>query len=1003
MYSIKIIDPVNLDIFSDMTMDLRLKVVEPTLELEDNTAGSLEFSIYSSNQGYGSTPDTASSDNPFEYLTSMATTLRVYKETADPVSGQWGRKVIWEGRPLSEDKDFYNGRKIYCEGAYAYLNDVDQPYKEYVERDANGKPTGALLEIQTFIKGVLEEYNSKASGTPQRQFNVNKIYVNPINILPIYSYKGEIEGKDNLPTEGMALYDLYKVTSDNTWWLYSYTGWTDATKSVYKTLGLSRRTGGETTKAAIDSIVELAGGHVKVVIDGVGDKCLFYTAMTVPEPAFVAGDATVTSITTQRITFGKNMLDLTSKKDFSDFYTVLLPVGAQIDPAIPETVESMCTDMLNDSSVFENNPLTIYDYGTDIFVDPQVPPFDAPQVRGIYNGNGPRRAFVLDLNDGNGYDFFVYTSSYFRVDEQGIPNRTPMALTLSDKSAQTARIDNTETAGYVAEGLGQTATFPNMRTVKAQTLSKTTYSRISTDGERISVPVTGRTMLSFATAVDYAWYKSKLLPDTNYGVIENQVDVTTLRTNNDIVYPKVYRAPYKRPEYTLSGVREVPSEKVKWVGSPADKHWESDISVEPYASYGRDDCDIVVENGTGTVRITEANDKMAHYLDRYPPFGLKLYASCSGASELPDDWKDAYSTDNPSLLYMTGYFGHHVCRVLVEAGKTYYLNTRVTNPGFPDDSMYTLRDDPSIQTMQQLIEQGGESQLVFYDDGNPRKRIYNEVFAYAVVARRPIRSLSSGSQEWKYEVLSYKLADKSQVATELSMEKITIPQAIFPEREVSFDDTNIDTKEHLELWFTCDSCYINGTGNVTDSTDGRISGDPNPINGYKPAIYIEDSDLFSSDTSTGTDWHECVTIAPLNDNSQVEGYTDFPNEYYVNKALADKYGVIIRRVDYQAATTPEKLMNYIAGTIASMGEVPSFEVSAVDLKDCGLEDCESLALHQTIYIDSEPHGLDPAKEDGAVLSQMTINLADLSSNSYTLGYQPFRGISAQTNEQSNSV
>lgn len=1001
MYLIKITDPVDLDIFSDMVMDLRLKVVDPVLELEDNTAGSLEFTVYQQNQGYGSTPETASSDDPFEYLTSMATTIRVYKETRD-ANGVWVPKEIWEGRPLSEDKDFYNGRKIYCEGAYAYFNDVDQPYKEYVERDNNGDPSGALLEIETFIKGILTEYNNKASTKPNRKFNVDRTYINPLNILPIYNYKGEIASKDDLPApEESELYDLYKIQGSNVYWIYNYTGWTDATKSVYKTLGMSRRTGGETTKAALDSVIEAVGGHMKVVTIG-NDRCLFYTAMTVPEPAFVTGDPSATELTTQRITFGENMLDLTRKKDFSDFFTVLLPVGAQIDPAVPETVESMCTDILNDASAFTNNPLVIYDYGSDVYVDPIVAPYDATHVNGVYMGNGPRRVFSLDLDDGNGYDFFLYTSAYYRVDaENGTPYTTLQMMTLSDKSAQHARIENNYDAGYDPGygGSGQTTEFMNGRTTQTQALSKTEYSRITLDGIRISVPVTGRALLAFAVATDYAFYQSKQNPESSYGIIWNNLNVSDFRSHSNIKYPKLYRMPYKRQEYLLSGVREVPESLIQWVGSPADRHWETDISVDPYGKYGRDDCDIVKEGNDGTVRITVGNDKSAHYLNRYPPFGLQTQPWPANAHAIPYNWRDAYYYDyeynqkreNPLWLFLTGYFGHHVCRVLVEPGKTYYLNTRVTNPGYPDTSMY-------VSTSAQDMNDIPESEYVFYDDGNPRKRIYNDIFAYVVIARRLIRvngtTPDGTGRAWRDEVISYKLANKSQVTTELNMEKIEIPQAMFPEKEVtSFD--GIDTVEHMEIWFTCDSCYINGTGNVTDSSDGRISGDSNPLNGYKPSIYIEDEDLTSADTSSGTDWHECVTIAPLNDNSQVEGYTSFPNEYYINKKLADKYGVIVKRIDYQSATTPEKLMDYVTTQIAMMEEVPAFEISAVDLRDCGLKDCESLALHQTIFIDSAPHGLDPEKETGAVLSQMSINLSDMASNTYTLGYQPYRGISQQ--------
>ena len=309
---------------------------------------------------------------------------------------------------------------------------------------------------------------------------------------------------------------------------------------------------------------------------------------------------------------------------------------------------------------------------------------------------------------------------------------------------------------------------------------------------------------------------------------------------------------------------------------------------------------------------------------------------------------------------------------VVEPGKTYYLNTRVTNPGYPDTSMYT-------EDVQYAIDVP-ENQWPFDIDGHVKRRIYNDIFTYVVVAKRKLRNKTTDAESWKYEVLSYKKASNSPVATELMMEKIEIPRATFPENKTGAD-------ECIELWFTCDSCYVNGTANLNNNQDTRVNGDPNPMNGYHPSLYVQDS-VLAADDSTQRDYHQCVTIAPLN-LQQPEGYTNLPREYFVNKELADKYGVIIKRVDFDTALTPTQLMFFAEQAMSIMTGEPSFEVSAVDLMACGLSDCDKLRLMQRIPIETKEHGVNTFVS----LSQMSINLTDQSSNTYTLGYEATKGIS----------
>lgn len=95
-------------IYSDISPSNKNKIMDPVLTLEDNTAGSLDFTIPKVNVGY-------------DELQRLVSEIIVKRDGVE----------IWSGRILSEDLDFYNNKKIYCEGELAYFNDSIQPPAEY--------------------------------------------------------------------------------------------------------------------------------------------------------------------------------------------------------------------------------------------------------------------------------------------------------------------------------------------------------------------------------------------------------------------------------------------------------------------------------------------------------------------------------------------------------------------------------------------------------------------------------------------------------------------------------------------------------------------------------------------------------------------------------------------------------------------------------------------------------------------------------------------------------
>ena len=95
-------------IFDDQLVVDELIVINPKLTLSDNAAGSLQMTLPVGNAGYS-----------------------VIKKLTSEIVVKKNGKEIWSGRVLTEDVDWLNRRKFYCEGELAYFNDSIQPPNEF--------------------------------------------------------------------------------------------------------------------------------------------------------------------------------------------------------------------------------------------------------------------------------------------------------------------------------------------------------------------------------------------------------------------------------------------------------------------------------------------------------------------------------------------------------------------------------------------------------------------------------------------------------------------------------------------------------------------------------------------------------------------------------------------------------------------------------------------------------------------------------------------------------
>lgn len=242
MYTIFIDDkPIN-NLFSSSHT-----VTNPRLVLEIGKAGSLEFSIPSVNP--------VSSD-----LIPLKTKARV------EVDGE----ELFDGRILTKSKDFWNTRKITCEGNLAYLVDSVQKGEKF---------EGTTHDL---FRQIIENHNRRVEDG--KRFVVGTI---GIENRDVYIAGQSDEIYDNLETNHFNYKQIAINGVTNSW---------------------------PTSFDYIDScLIQYCGGYLrtrKANGETYIDLILDYGNTNVPE-----------------IQFGVNLLDLTEESSIDELFTVLIPLG----------------------------------------------------------------------------------------------------------------------------------------------------------------------------------------------------------------------------------------------------------------------------------------------------------------------------------------------------------------------------------------------------------------------------------------------------------------------------------------------------------------------------------------------------------------------------------------------------------------------------------------------------------------------------------------------------
>lgn len=143
------------DIFNPQERQYAL--IDPQLSMELNVAGSFEFTMHPSHPFYDDV-------NPFTSL------IEVFESEV----------LLWFGRPVEITTDFYNQKKVYCEGAFAFFNDSVQRVHEYNS-----------ISVHEFFRTVIANHNDQVDS--YKQFVVGEITVKDKTVYRKLNYKSTFE------------------------------------------------------------------------------------------------------------------------------------------------------------------------------------------------------------------------------------------------------------------------------------------------------------------------------------------------------------------------------------------------------------------------------------------------------------------------------------------------------------------------------------------------------------------------------------------------------------------------------------------------------------------------------------------------------------------------------------------------------------------------------------------------------------------------------------------
>lgn len=299
-------------IYDDDVYDESLRLSDPKLHLEVNSAGTLKFSITPDNVGY-------------DKLVPMKTQFIVMRSDSPEKNGTRQRnEIIWFGRALTIDTDIYKVKSIHCEGGLSYLNDV--VYRDNSEGTFWNatQPAGVMLysswnDIQDNVHHKLRSYDVSGyvyAHTTEGSFELPKA---PLRIPGVV-----FEANDQYKTKYWGLEPI--ISNDQETQNFFFDPASLSQTNYASTSGILNPDD-MTALDLVTGLLDATGGYYWVSLvetDAPNGLDRIYgmqlhLARTLKEPN--------ENYQSQTIRFGENLTDYTENEDGSSFWTAVHPYG----------------------------------------------------------------------------------------------------------------------------------------------------------------------------------------------------------------------------------------------------------------------------------------------------------------------------------------------------------------------------------------------------------------------------------------------------------------------------------------------------------------------------------------------------------------------------------------------------------------------------------------------------------------------------------------------------
>lgn len=147
--------PLGKCVYDNSIAEPEMTFIDPNLKLTAGAAGEFTFGIAPTQLYYDS-------------FTKMTSIINIVRDG----------KIIWEGRIIDEEMDFFKTKNFTCEGAMAYFNDTLQ------------EPIEAGTDLRTFLNIVIQQHNIQSGTEKHKIFKLGQISQ---EVIPSENFKTEYE------------------------------------------------------------------------------------------------------------------------------------------------------------------------------------------------------------------------------------------------------------------------------------------------------------------------------------------------------------------------------------------------------------------------------------------------------------------------------------------------------------------------------------------------------------------------------------------------------------------------------------------------------------------------------------------------------------------------------------------------------------------------------------------------------------------------------------------